>query len=341
MRVEGILTVGWSGIAVALCVALLPQSACALSRAGHDDLPNGSASGQMYYSGFALAPGLAPAINNIWMTNPGWNSPDAMPAYHYITDTAAFSDDPASPSFDTSGYEAMWDDTKFSEMAAYGGLERDTLRVAGMRAIDGSDGVSGSIPYGRLTLKRDFLESQNQLIFGAYGTQASVRQTAISGFGDDSYTDVAVDGTWRWIAHPERRFSDVISAHVLVLHEGESLIASHAIFGTNKTDELTEFRGDLSCTWGANIAPAVQYFHVTGTPDPIRLGTLDGSPNSNGFIAGINYLPSGDTRSPLNWFGARLSLQFIAYSEFDGTSHNAAHNNTMLLHLTFGGDDGS
>ncbi|HEX4160415.1 MAG TPA: hypothetical protein VHY79_18255 [Rhizomicrobium sp.] len=343
MRARKSVAWGCSGFLAALCAALLPQAASALSNApgSQGELSDGLTAGRTYNPAFALAPGLAPAIGNMWMANPGWGSPDPLPAYHYITEPGAFSEDPASPAFDTSGYDAMWDDMKFSEMSAYGGLERDALRVAGMRAIDGSNGASGAIPYGRLTLQRDFLEGRQQFALGAYGTQASVRQAAISGFGDDSYTDVALDGTWRWIAHPERRFSDVISAHVLVLHEGESLIASHAIFGTNKTDELTAFRGDLSWSWGANIAPAVQYFRITGTSDPIRLGTPDGSPNSNGFITEINYLPSDDARSPLNWFNLRLSLQFIAYSEFDGTSHDAAHNNTVLIHLSADTDPGS
>jgi hypothetical protein len=264
-----------------------------------------------------------------------------LPVHRSIADGATFNEDPDSPSFDIGGYDAMWDDVKFGEISAYGGLERDALRVAGMRAIDGSNGASGAIPYGRLTLQRDFLDAQHRLTLGAYGTQVSVRQTAMSGFGDDSYTDVAVDGAWRFMAHPERDASDIISAHVLVLHEDENLIASHAIFGARKDDDLTMFRGDVSGTLGANITPAVQYFRITGSADPVRLGTLDGSPNSSGFITEIAYQPSDNARSPLNWFNARLSLQFVAYSEFDGTRHEAAHNNTVLLHLTVGGDSGS
>jgi hypothetical protein len=337
VRVSNSLTWGWSGSAAALCVALLAQSAPALASAsGSPGEPQNGFLSSQAMPAFALAPGLAPAINNIWLAGPGWGSPLAAPAYHTAVEADAFSDDPASPAFDTSGYDPMWDDARFSEMAAYGGLERDALRIAGMRAIDGSDGVSGAIPYGRLTLRRDFFDGEHEMSFGAYGTQSSVRQAAISGFGEDSYTDVAMDGTWRWT--PDAGASHMIAAHLLVLHEGQSLIASHAIFGANKNDELMEFRSDLSCSLSANVIPMVQYFRITGSADPIRLGTQDGSPNSNGFVAGVNYLPSDDARSPLNWLHARLSLEFVAYSEFDGTSHDAAHNNTVLFHLTFGSD---
>ncbi len=343
MGVHKILALGRSGFAAALCVVLLPQHASALANAssGPGEPQFGSVPGQTFNPAFALAPGLAPAIGNVWLAIPAWGSAHGLPVYRSMADGSALEEDPDSPSFDIGGYRALWDDAKFSEISAYGGLARDALRVAGMRAIDGSDGVSGAIPYGRLSLQREFLDGQQQLALGAYGTQVGVRQTAISSFGDDSYTDVAVDGMWRWIAHPERSVSDVFSAHVLVLHESEDLIASHAIFGTNKSDALTEFRGDVSWSWGASFMPMVQYFRITGSPDPVRLGTLDGSPNSNGFIAGINYLPSDDVGSPFNWFNPRLSLQFIAYSEFDGTSHEAAHNNTILIHLSVDTDPGS
>ncbi|HEY3638727.1 MAG TPA: hypothetical protein VGK90_11300, partial [Rhizomicrobium sp.] len=258
--VENYLALGRSGFAVALCAALLPQTANALAggAASQGELQQEFVAGRMHNPALALAPGFAPPIANSWT---------AMPVYHAAADS--FDEDANSPSFDTNGYDAMWDDSKFSEIAAYGGLARDALRVAGMRAIDGSDGASGAIPYGRLTLERESAEGHNQFALGAYGTQVGVRQTAISGFGDDSYTDVAMDGTWRWIAHPERNNSDAISAHILVLHEGQSLLASSAIFGTRKNDSLNMFRGDVSWSLGDRLVPAAQYFQITGTSDPV------------------------------------------------------------------------
>jgi hypothetical protein len=55
----------------------------------------------------------------------------------------------------------------------------------------------------------------------------------------------------------------------------------------------------------------------------------------------VDYRPSNDASPSLGGFQVRLSLQFVAYSEFDGTSHYAAHNNTVLLHLTASIDPGS
>ena len=315
------MIIGRLGFAAALCASLLPQFAAASQGEPQN--------GQSYNAAFALAPGFAPAIENLWSS--------ALPAasYRSVTAVGSFSGNPGSLSFDIGHYDALWDDTWFSEIAAYGGLAHDLERVSSMQALGGAD--STAIPYGRLTLEHQFLDGQDQVRLGGYGLHADVQPTAISGFGDDGYTDVAMDATWRWTAHPEQSVSDAITAHALVLHEGESLMASNAVFAAGKNNELTVVRGDLSYAWGAPLTPAIQYFQITGTSDPVRLGTFDGSPDSKGWIAEIDYTPKAD--SPLARVNVHLGLQFIAYSEFDGISNEASQNDTILLHLTLGSDD--
>jgi hypothetical protein len=291
-------------------------------------------SGGLYNPVFAVVPGFAPALNSLWLANPSWRFPFAN--YRSLTGAAKLDADDGSPSFDIGGYDAMWNDGWFGEIAAYGGLERDAQRIAGMRPM--GDGDAGTVPYGRLTLQREFQQGRQSLGLGAYGLTASVRPTAISGFGDDSYTDVAVDGTWRWVMHPQQSVSDTISAHALILRENEDLIASHDIFGTNRNDALTIVRGDVSWSWGACVMPTVQYFQVTGSSDPVRLGTPDGIPDSKGWMAGLELTPRDQGVSPLAHLNARLSLQYIAYSKFDGSAINASQNNIVLLHLSLGGE---
>ncbi|HLY06573.1 MAG TPA: hypothetical protein VKR31_12580 [Rhizomicrobium sp.] len=315
---------GRSGLAVALCAALLPQ----LAGANQGDAQSG-ASGQLYNPSLALAPGFAPGADNFRFLG------QSAPIYRSLATVNSFSDDPGSLSFDIGRYDAMWDDAWFSEIAAYGGLARDLERVSSMQAMGGAD--SSAIPYGRLTLEHEFLNGQDQIRLGGYGLHADVQPTAISGFGDDGYTDVAVDATWRWTAHPEHSASDAISVHALVLHEGESLMASNAVFDAGKNNELTVLRGDVSYASGTPLTPSIRYFQITGTSDPVRLGTLDGSPDSKGWVAGVDYAPKPD--SPLARLNVHLGLQFIAYSEFDGVSGGASQNDTVLLHLTVG-DDG-
>jgi hypothetical protein len=327
--------------AALLWALLLPESACALSSSAETGLtnisqgePQNGPPRDANKPPFELFPDNEWTIKELWMASPAWVF--AASSYQSMATGAPLIEDSDPVAFDIGSYDAMWQDTVFTEIAAYGGLDRDVQRVAAMEAIGGSDGAAGIIPYGRLTLQREFQEGRHSVVLGAYGLHASVRPTAISGFGDDSYTDVAVDGTYRWTMHPERGVSDTFTAHLLFLHESEDLIASHAVFGTRSTDDLTIFRGDVTYSWGAPVAPVVQYFQITGSSDPVRLATPNGSPDSTGLIAEMDYAPWSEPDSPLNRLNVRLALQFIAYSEFDGSSHNASENNTVLLHVTVG-----
>jgi hypothetical protein len=315
-------------------VLLLPDNARAVPSAGESNLSRYQLQAlsplDLYNPPFVLALDDSWPIANLWMATPAWAFANSR--YSSATVTATI-DDTNSPVFDIAKYDPMWDDSLFSEIAAYGGLRRDVQRVAGMQVPGGSDGMGG-VAYGRLTLEREFLEGQDRVTLGAYGLHVNVRPTAISGFGDDSYTDIGADGTWHWTAHPERVISSTLAVHMLVLRESQSLNASHAVFGTKSSDDLTVFRSDVSWFWGAALMTGIQYFEVSGSDDPLRLETLEGSPNSKGWIAEIGYAPSGLPDSPLTQCHVRLALQFIAYSEFDGTARNASQNNTVLLHLT-------
>ncbi len=58
-------------------------------------------------------------------------------------------------------------------------------------------------------------------------------------------------------------------------------------------------------------------------------GSAGGDPSSSGITGQISYLP---------WYNVKLSLQYIAYSKFngasdnyDGAGRNAADNNTLYL----------
>jgi hypothetical protein len=59
------------------------------------------------------------------------------------------------------------------------------------------------------------------------------------------------------------------------------------------------------------------------------VGSTSGSPNSNGWIAELDYLP---------WQNVKLTLQYTAYqkfngakSDYDGAGRNASDNNTLYI----------
>jgi hypothetical protein len=66
----------------------------------------------------------------------------------------------------------------------------------------------------------------------------------------------------------------------------------------------------------------------------VHWATPSGSPNSNGWILQVDYVPWGKPDSPLSWLNARFALQYTAYEKFDGEHDGASDHNTLLLNTT-------
>jgi len=145
-----------------------------------------------------------------------------------------------------------------------------------------------------------------------------------------------VDATYQWVQNPARSTSDMLSAHVLYLHENEDLPVSAALLGTRGGNSLSTFRLDATYAIAATYSGTVQRFQTTGTTDKIFWCTPSGSPDTAGWIFELDYIPWGKPGSPLNWVNGRLALQYKAYSKFDGSTVGASDNNTLLLNLTVG-----
>jgi hypothetical protein len=81
----------------------------------------------------------------------------------------------------------------------------------------------------------------------------------------------------------------------------------------------------------------VSHFSTTGGSDPVLyapapvVGSNNGSPNSNGYILEVDYLP---------WLNTKLQTQYVGYQKFnggttnyDGSGRSASYNNTVYLLL--------
>ena len=91
----------------------------------------------------------------------------------------------------------------------------------------------------------------------------------------------------------------------------------------NPTNTLNEARAYASLAYGNNnrVVLTGQYFNSWGSPDALLYG---GSPNTNGWIAEIAYIPFISSQAPgWPWFNARVGLQYTYYTEFNGTTVGA------------------
>ena len=98
-------------------------------------------------------------------------------------------------------------------------------------------------------------------------------------------------------------------------------------------DTLDTMRADVSYAIGATWTPSVQIFRTAGSVDLAQFATPNGRPNSSGMMAELAYVPWGKPDSPVKFMNLRFAASYVAYTEFNGSSHGASANNTLYLSL--------
>ncbi|MGB8427180.1 MAG: hypothetical protein WCD88_15445, partial [Desulfobacterales bacterium] len=175
---------------------------------------------------------------------------------------------------------------------------------------------------------------------GTYGLYAKVKPDSSTGKTNDSYTDVAFDAQYQFIASPH-----LFSVQGTYIHEKQNLDGSYELgLADNPNSNLDQFKVNVNYFYRSGYGPiggSVGYFLVDGDTDPTLYspnpvdGSRTGSPNSKGFIFEADYVFREKYK---------FSLQYTLYQEFNGASSNydgfgrdASDNNTFyaLIWLMF------
>jgi hypothetical protein len=271
----------------------------------------------------------SPTVQDPWNSTPAWGFPFATSSLAPPPTAATLIDGPLAQTVAGAGAYALWNDLLYVEADVYSGLGRDVRNALGVVPVSGTNSVSGVIPYWRLALEHDF--GSHYLELGTFGLSESDYPGGNKSAGSDRFTDVALDATYLYSGSTDY----TVTGYVTYIHENQSLPASHVVLGSNSSDELDTFRVNGSYSWQNTITLSGQHFQTTGSNDTALYG---GSPNSRGWVGEIAYVPSGKPDSDFpSWFNVRLSLQYTAYTEFDGASSHASDNNTLYLLLWIAG----
>jgi hypothetical protein len=211
----------------------------------------------------------------------------------------------------------------------YAGLGRDVRNALGVVPVAGTNSTDGVIPYWRLALEHSF--GSHYVEIGTFGLSQADFPGGDKSAGSDRFTDVAFDATYLYSGSKDY----TATGYVTYIHENQSLSASRALLGANGSDALDTFRVNGSFSWQNTYTLSGQHFQTTGSTDTALYG---GSPDSAGWVGELAYVPSGKPNSDFpNWFNVRLSLQYTAYTKFDGSTSHASDNNTLFLLLWIAG----
>ncbi|HVC53588.1 MAG TPA: hypothetical protein VND87_16335 [Stellaceae bacterium] len=279
-----------------------------------------------------------PTVQDVWNTLPAWRFP-------YVSSSLApgpaaatmLEGGQAQQVLGLGGY-TFWNNLVYAELSGYRSLSKRTQTLLGVDT-GGENDINGFAPYWRVAIEPSW--GNSTLEFGTFGMAASLYPQRITSNGTDGLTDVGVDAQYQFIG--ER---DGISLHASWIHESQNWSASQPLGLTaNAHDGLDSFNAKVSYLYRQTVGGSLGYFNIRGSSDPGLYGagavggSANGSPNSNGWIAELDYMPfnnGGPSFWP--WLNAKFSLQYVAYNKFnggrtnyDGFGRNASDNNTLFL----------
>jgi hypothetical protein len=289
-----------------------------------------------------------PTVQDLWNSTPAWGFPYTSSNANVspLAGTAingAFAQNVAG----LTGY-IFWNESLYVEAGAYRSAQQGvTNELTGQAGpLDGttSNVISGAAPYWRAAYEHDW--ERNTLEAGVYGWNVKVypggspsTPQALRG-PTNKFDDVAEDLQYQFLGE-EHMFS-VMATHI---HESMTLNASYATAASaNPSDNLNTTQIAATYYYRRKIGATVEHFSTSGSTDnvlyppnapggPGVITSATGSPDSNGWIAEVNYLP---------WLNVKVSAQYTFYNKFnggstnyDGAGRNASDNDTLYLLLWF------
>lgn len=297
-----------------------------------------------------------PTVQDPWNTTPAWQFPYNSSNVASRPGASTLIDGTLAQHVVGVGAYAFINDILYLELAGYRTLNYDAQLKLGPDPF-GAPGLSqGIMPYWRVALEPHW--GPHWLEFGAFGMSGRIhpwnQDTGLDANGfyqnvtypqTDRYTDTAFDTQYQY-----QGSNYWFTLRGTYIHENQTLDASFgnsplsdgiSILAANPTNTLNTFKALASLAYGNDnrVVLTGQYFDTQGSSDTGLYQSNPGcacSPNSNGYIFDIAYIPFISSQSPVwPWANMRVGLQYTYYNKFDGDTVFAHDNNTLFGYIWF------
>lgn len=283
-----------------------------------------------------------PSVQDPWNTTPAWSFPYTVSSVAPSPAAGTLIDGTFAAHVGGVGAYAWINNLVYLELSGYRTLGHDAQGKLGTDPFGAPGLFDGIAPYWRVAMEPHW--GNHWLEFGAFGMSARVRPwtftTDSNGFYNnetfsqtDRYNDIGFDSQYQYQGE-----NFWLTLRGTYIHENQTLDASFTNgLSSNPSNELNTLKllGSLAYGNDNRIVLTAQYFDTWGTSDPTLYGGLASgfSPNSNGYIAEIAYIPFISSNAPVwPWANARIGLQYTYYNKFDGTTVGAHDNNSLFLY---------
>ena len=284
-----------------------------------------------------------PTVQDVWNTTPAWSFPYAVSTIAPTPATKTLIEGAFAAHVGGVGAYTFINDKLYLEVTGYRTLDFRAQNTLGVDPFGAPGLFDGVTPYWRLAFEPQW--GAHSLMVGTFGMFSNVNPwidpTFVLGTTgtfsqSDKYTDTGFDSQYQY-----QGSNYWLTLRGSYIREFQKLDATFANGGSaNPTNLVNSLHLQASLAYGGDnrFVFTGQYFDIWGTSDPVLYAGLASgiSPNSNGFIGEIAYIPFGTNPAPgWRWLNARIGLQYTYYNKFDGTTVGAHNQNTLFLHAWF------
>ncbi|MDD4915477.1 MAG: cytochrome C [Methylococcales bacterium] len=269
----------------------------------------------------------SPTVQDLWNTTPVWGFPYLKSAVQPAIGAVALIDGALSGQVGGATAYTMINNMLYLEAGGYASLANTIQKGVGV-ANAGQQEIDGAAPYWRVAVQRDWKGHFFEM--GHYGMIADVFPGRNSSNGVDHYTDVAVDVAYQFMGYTRHIFE----TKTTYIYEARKLTASQLAGNAGFVGDayLTTFKFNTAYTFDQTYGITFAYNKTAGSADPVLYSAYGSTrPNSEFYTVELVYVPFGKSVLHLQMLNLRASLQYIAYSAFNGLSSQAGDNNTFMV----------
>ena len=288
---------------------------------------------------YGISANNKPTVQDLWNTTPAWGFP-YVSSHLTPAPAAATMLDGGVSGINTgqvggATFYTMINKLLYIEAGGYGSFSQSFMIGTGNYNNWGNtplNRIDGGAPYWRIALQKDL--NGHYFSLGHYGMIANLYPNADKLGGTDSYTDLALDATYQYLANLDH----IVEMKTTYIRETRDLKAS-AYLGNiaNRDNYVNTYKINGSYTYAQTYTVALGYNKTWARADTVfdpNTGTplIGGNNGSEYFTAELSYVPFGKNYTLLSsLMNLRMALQYVGYTQFDGNQSQAANNNTFYM----------
>ncbi len=268
-----------------------------------------------------------PGMQDVWNSTPVWGFPFSSSGLAPTPAAATLIEGGLAQEVLGFGGYMMLSNSIYVDIAGYHTPDTHFQEAMGVDP-GGETQVPDIAPYWKVAYTQ--ASGNHSLEVAVFGLQADTYPGRVNTAGKDHILDVGFDAQYQ-LSLGKNDFTGLFSA----IHEWQNWDASFELGNTsNLRDNLWSLKATIDYLYDKTYGAAISYFLVNGKSDPLLYpDSATGSPVSDGFVLQLNWLPLNKSGGPPFWpkSNVKFSIQYVIYSQFNGTSKGASDNNTLYV----------